>query len=72
MLDRKTHLDEMVKRMNALEEEVDQLKSELAKVHVLIKKKNNISFVTLKADGKCVIPLGPVVYRVDNSIQQIN
>ena len=25
--------------MNALEEEVDQLKSELAKVHVLIKKK---------------------------------
>ena len=39
MLDRKTHLDEMVKRMNALEEEVDQLKSELAKVHVLIKKK---------------------------------
>lgn len=60
MLDRKTHLDEMVKRMNALEEEVDQLKSELAKVHVLIKKKN-ISFVTLKADGKCVIPLGPVV-----------
>lgn len=50
----------MVKRMNALEEEVDQLKSELAKVHVLIKKKN-ISFVTLKADGKCVIPLGPVV-----------
>ena len=48
--------------MNALEEEVDQLKSELAKVHVLIKKKKkNISFVTLKADGKCVIPMGPVV-----------
>ena len=51
----------MVKRMNALEEEVDQLKSELAKVHVLIKKKKNFSFVTLKADGKCVISLGPVV-----------
>ena len=50
----------MVKRMNALEEEVDQLKSELAKVHVRIKKKK-ISFVTLKADGKCVIPMGPVV-----------
>lgn len=61
MLDRKTHLDEMVKRMNALEEEVDQLKSELAKVHVRIKKKKKISFVTLKADGKCVIPMGPVV-----------
>ena len=51
----------MVKRMNALEEEVDQLKSELAKVHVLIKKKKKISFVTLKADGKCVTPLGLVV-----------